>query len=102
MVLTILGIILACLSIPFLVYAGERTIGRQIPRPQLFRSVSAPPRPSPRAVDAKRPETTRRQTTPGESGPQRVDTNASERSWMSTSTAETYVRGMPLEKIGLD
>lgn len=102
MVFPILGIILACLSLPFFVYAGERTIGRRIPRPRLFRSFSAPPRPSPHVITAseERPSTPRRQTTTD--GPQRVDTNASECSWMSTSTGETYVRGMGLEKVGLD
>ncbi|KAI5839619.1 hypothetical protein DFP73DRAFT_210669 [Morchella snyderi] len=107
MVFPILGIIIACLSLPLVVYAGERTIRRTITRPQLFRSVSAPQKPSERLVGKMaegRPATPRRKTTSslGEEGPVRADTNASEASWLSTSTAETYVRGMSLEKVGLD
>lgn len=100
MVLPVLGIILACISLPLVIYAGQRTIGRSIPRPQIFRSVSAPAG----KIAEGRPVTPPRRKSESEvdGGVTRVDTNASEASWLSTSTAETYVRGMGLEKVGLD
>ncbi|PWW78554.1 hypothetical protein C7212DRAFT_350665 [Tuber magnatum] len=88
-----LGIILACLSLPFIVYAGERTTGRRIPRPRIFRSLSAPTPYTKQERESSPPPPARRQTM---DSPKRVDTTRSDASWQTTSTRETYVRGVPL------
>ncbi|KAG0134387.1 hypothetical protein HOY82DRAFT_481437 [Tuber indicum] len=90
----ILGIILACLSLPLVVYAGERTTGRRIPRPRIFRSLSAPgPYTKEERESSPAPQARRRTMDP----PERADTTRSDSSWRTTSTGETYVRGVPLE-----
>ncbi|RPB03515.1 hypothetical protein L873DRAFT_1669385 [Choiromyces venosus 120613-1] len=90
----ILGIILACLSLPLVIYAGERTTGRRIPRPQLFRSFSAPDPYTKQERESSPAPLARRQTM---DPPKRVDTTRSDTSWKTTSTGETYVRGVSLE-----
>lgn len=96
MPLPIIGIIIACISIPFLVYAGERTTGRRIPRPNLFRSLSAPTPLLAGEIESKtsdegkkeqvRANASRRRRTTEGTGVMRVATNAS---W---SSDESYVR----------
>lgn len=124
MMLMLTGLILAVLSIPFIVYAGERTIQRTLPKPRFVRNLSE-------TVSGRLAPTKRRSSDPGatttrddddvqmasQSGSQRegerpgirrTDTGPSDpdlarvSTGFSVSSGETYVRGMTLEKIGLD
>lgn len=90
----VLGIILACLSLPLLVYAGERTTGRRIPRPRFIRSLSAPTPYTKQERESSPAPPARRKTM---DSPKRADTTRSDTSWKTTSTGETYVRGVSLE-----
>lgn len=89
----VLGIILACLSLPLVIYAGERTTGRRIPRPQIFRSLSAPDPYTKQERESSPAPPARRQTM---DSPRRADTTRSDTSWRTTSTGETYVREVSL------
>ena len=89
----VLGIILACLSLPLVIYAGERTTGRRIPRPQIFRSLSAPDPFTKQERESSPAPPARRQTM---DSPRRADTTRSDTSWRTTSTGETYVREVSL------
>jgi len=114
MFVTIAGVILAVLSLPFMVYGGDRTI-RRLPRPEFVRSLSdrlrnkykedaeldraagaqsAPASPS-HASTAIRPGLRRAMTS--QDGISRIDTG------FSMASNDTYIRGpMTLEKTGLD
>jgi len=114
MLFTITGVILAVLSLPFMVYGGDRTI-RRLPRPGFVRSLSnrlrnkykedaeldraagaqsAPASPS-HTSTAIRPGLRRAMTSQG--GISRIDTG------LSVASNDTYIRGpMTLEKTGLD
>lgn len=114
MFVTLAGVILAVLSLPFAVYGGDRTICR-IPRPEFVRSLSdrlrnkyredaesdrassvrsAPTSPSLPSA-AIRPSLRRAMTT--SDGISRVETD------FSVASNDTYIRGpMTLEKTGLD
>ena len=117
--LALTGVILAMLSIPFIVYAGERTIHRPRPKPQFVRSLgeTMPGRLAPakrRSASDCGENTTRPDDDASQMGSQedegpsirRTDTGLSGLTRVSTgfsvSSEETYVRGMTLEKIGLD
>jgi hypothetical protein len=109
MFITITGLILAVLSLPFIVYAGDRTI-RRIPRPEFVRSLSesmvgrlrrrsstnsdATIRSAPTTPVTPTPTLRRAMTDSERVG--RVDTG------FSVSSGETYFRGVTLEKMGLD
>ncbi|KAA8912411.1 hypothetical protein FN846DRAFT_903554 [Sphaerosporella brunnea] len=108
MIVTITGLILAVLSLPFIVYAGDRTVGR-LPRPGFVRSLSESMVGRLKRRDSDLDETTRSvrntsatptptlertQTDAGRVG--RVDTG------FSISSQETYFRGVTLEKMGVD
>jgi hypothetical protein len=114
MIITITSIILAVLSLPFIVYAGERTV-RGLPRPTFVRSFSdstikKPKKPiladsdeeaeegsdgTPEMLSTLTSPALRRMATDGDYFG-RADTG------FSVSSGETYIRGMPLERVGLD
>jgi len=114
MFVAVAGVILALLSLPFMVYAGDRTI-RRIPRPEFVRSLSERLR-NKRREDAEVDGTSNLQSAPtspslpsatvrptlrramtSNDGIGRVDTG------FSVASNDTYIRGpMTLEKTGLD
>lgn len=115
MMLALTGVILAMLSIPFIVFAGERTIHRTLPKPQFVRSLSGRLAPAKRRSASDCGENTTRSDddasqmeSQADEGPSihRTDTELSGLTRVNTgfsvSSEETYVRGMTLEKMGLD
>jgi hypothetical protein len=120
---SVIALILACLSLPLMVYAGGMGVANKLPRPRFLRAVTdslvstkkipqkpneieepedePPPHPPQRAmtvsdIDA---QTLRTRTDTGFS----TDTGYSERSWMTISSGETYIRGRTgLAYTGLD
>lgn len=107
--LPVVSIIIAVLSLPFVVYAGERTFNKRLPRPAFVRRFSesvvgkkksdlAPiPEGGVIAVEEERPKQERSHSD-SEISPvgQRAETG------FSVASNETYIRGMPLSKLGVD
>jgi hypothetical protein len=112
MIIEITGLILAVLSLPFIVYAGDRTV-RRIPRPEFVRSLSESMagRLGRRRRDSTDSDATIRSApntpvTPSTHTLRRSQTNADRIGWVDTgfsiSSGESYFRGVTLEKMGVD
>jgi hypothetical protein len=112
MIITITGLILAVLSIPFIVYAGDRT-ARRIPRPEFVRSLSESMvgrlrrRSSGESLDSdatliNTPNTPFTPPPPLRRFPTNIDRLGLADTPFSVSSGESYFRGVTLEKMGVD
>jgi hypothetical protein len=111
MFFTLAGVILAVLSLPFIVIAGERATNRRLPQPAFVRSLSDSMARRRRKKTENEGSTKGNTTAPRPSELRRAATDSTIRNMdqigrvetgFSASSGETYVRGMSLEKIGLD
>ncbi|KAF8536682.1 hypothetical protein BDD12DRAFT_277657 [Trichophaea hybrida] len=112
MFFTLAGVILAVLSLPFIVIAGDRNAMRRLPKPAFIRSLSESTVGRLREKSESEGSSGRAVTSPRPNELRRVATDSTVRGDMdrigrvetgfSVSSGETYVRGMTLEKIGLD
>jgi hypothetical protein len=106
----VVGIILAVLSLPFVVYAGERTFNQRIPRPAFVRSWSESVTGKRKRIE-KLPVVTEGEVASDEERPKQERSHSDSeispvgervQTGFSVATQETYIRGMPLSKLGVD